>query len=80
MKNEVGKFYYEDAGRREFYYLTTGLTCEEIGRNFYLYHVNKFLYTVRKLRKELMIRTKDKLVTFAIYNGLIKPERIKEYL
>ena len=70
--HDLDSKYYNLVNERIFYYLLSGKTYREIAQEYYPHDLNKFIYQVRKLREQLLLRNRRQLVYFAIVNNLIK--------
>lgn len=71
---------YNIQDTKELYYLLTGLTYREIGKKFYQYNTNKFVYRVKKMMKKLNLCNRRQLIYFAIKNNILVLDRIKGFI
>lgn len=72
----LGSKYYNLVGERVFYYLLSGKTYREIAQEYYCCDLNKFIYQVRRLREQLLLKNRRQLVYFAVINELVDLNRI----
>ncbi len=77
--NNEDKFYMLKE-EKIFYQLLTGLSYRKIAEKYYTFQLNKFVYRVRKLMKELNLQNRRQLAYFAIKNHFVNRERLLEYL
>lgn len=78
--HDIEHRYYEIQEDKVFYLLLTGLSYTKIAEKYYSFQLNKFIYRVRKLMKELNLQNRNQLAYFAIKNHLVTEERIREYI
>lgn len=78
MINLSSKYYnlYND---KLFYYLLTGKSYVKIAEKYYSYDINKLIYRIRKLKKELSLSNRRQLAYFAVENKLVDIEKVKLY-
>lgn len=62
-----------------FYYLLTGKSYGKIAEKYYSYDINKLIYRIRKLKKELNLSNRRQLAYFAVENKLVDIEKVKLY-
>ena len=62
-----------------FYYLLTGKSYGKIAEKYYSYDINKLIYRIRKLKKELSLSNRRQLAYFAVENKLVDIEKVKLY-
>lgn len=67
---------YKD--RPELYYLATGMSYREIGKKFYNNKTHIFSYTIRKIMKELKLKSRKHLEVYIWVNNLIDFDKIAE--
>ena len=72
--------YYNLYNERIFYYLLSGKTYREISRQYFSFNINKVIYKVRKLKKQLNLCSRGQLAYFAVINKLVDIEKVKFYL
>lgn len=77
-KNPEHKYFYiQDS--KELYCLLTGLPYSKIATIFYGRNIEKFVYRVRKLMKQLHVVNRRQLAYMAVKEHLVDLKRVKEY-
>lgn len=77
--NELDSKFYNLQESRELYYLLTGLSYRKIGIKYYGMNANKFIYKMRKLRKEFHLANRRHLAYFIVKNHLIDVNKLRDF-
>lgn len=76
---DLSSKYYNLYNDKLFYYLLTGKSYGKITEKYYSYDINKLIYRIRKLKKELSLSNRRQLAYFAVENKLVDIEKVKLY-
>ncbi|CDE62266.1 unknown [Fusobacterium sp. CAG:439] len=76
---DLNSKYYNLYNDKLFYYLLTGKSYGKIAEKYYSYDINKLIYRIRKLKKELSLSNRRQLAYFAVENKLVDIEKVKLY-
>lgn len=76
---DLSSKYYNLYNDKLFYYLLTGKSYRKIAEKYYSHDINKLIYRIRKLKKELSLSNRRQLAYFAVENKLVDIEKVKLY-